>query len=57
MANSEAHELALLLTLKDRASKGISSFVKQAMDDLRDQRYAKWRGGVGGADDDAETEM
>ena len=28
MASSEAHELALLLTLKDKASKGISSFVR-----------------------------
>ena len=33
------------------------AFVKQAMDDLRDQRYAKWRGGASGADDDAEPEM
>ncbi len=57
MASSEAHELALLLTLKDRASKGIASFVKQAVDNLRDQRYAKWSSGVRGADDDAEPEM
>ena len=31
--------------------------VKQAVDDLRDQRYAKWSGGASGAEGDAETEM
>ncbi len=31
----------------------LAAFVKQAVDNLRDLRYAKWSGGVGGADDDA----
>ena len=33
------------------------AFVKQAVDDLRDQRYAQWSGGASGAEGDAEGVM
>ncbi len=35
----------------------LNAFVKQAMDNLRDQRYAQWRGGASGPDDDAVKVM
>ncbi len=35
----------------------LRAFVKQAVDAIRDQCYAQWRGGASGADDDAGTVM